>query len=127
MTLRETVSEMLGRDIRDDVAKQVALDQFGALQTFLIKKEMDNRFPNGFEDWCETHYAIVSEIEEIIALDEDAWPENLLAGYREQGMGFKWLSAERLTNEFEHKYKGAEWGVDLDYFDTVKEFVWTNI
>lgn len=84
-------------------------------------------FPNGFEDWHETHFEIVTAInEELTRYDEDPYRENIVSARMiEQGTGGMYLLAAELTNEFEAKYVGIPWGQDggRDYHETLEEFL----
>ena len=41
----------------------------------------------------------------------------------EFGMGGKWMLSYRLTNEFHEKYSEVNWGEELDWFDTLEQFL----
>lgn len=80
---------------------------------------MNKIFPNGFEDWSETHYEMVAHLNET-ELIEGSMAERKRY---EQGVGGLYLLATALTDEFEEKYKGVVWGEELDYHDTLEEFL----
>ncbi len=86
-----------------------------------ITLKTEKQFPNGFTAWHETHFDVVSEISRINALDE---PYGLVEErVSKQGLGGLYELAQELTDEFESKYKGVEWGVEMEYFDTIEEFL----
>lgn len=84
-----------------------------------------NKFPNGFENWHETHFEVVQAITR-----QEIYPNSKTSKIaQEEGTGGLYLFAERLTNKFELKYKGVEWGKDNDtqYMDCLEEFLQTRI
>jgi hypothetical protein len=92
-----------------------------AANEFINKNKPEKEFPNGFTSWVETHVDVVSEITRINLLDE---PFGLVEQrHSEQGLGGLYELAEELTDEFELKYKGVEWGLELEYFDTIDAFL----
>lgn len=83
------------------------------------------KFPNGFEDWAETHHEIVSRLDWY----EEKEESQVLADIRrEQGTGGMWEIGIRLTNAFEFKYKGTAWGEgDLNWDECLEEFLNANL
>lgn len=79
-------------------------------------------FPNGFDDWQETHFEIVQEITKQDFDNHDS--EIVRNEYEKFGSGGMYSLAMELTDKFELKYKGKQWGVDDDtqYFDALEEF-----
>lgn len=77
-------------------------------------------FPNGFKSWQETHYEIVS------AIDNEWRKENpqgvVLERQEAYGHGGLYLLAEELTDEFERKYDSEHWQFN-DYFETIEKFI----
>ena len=69
----------------------------------------------GFECYLETHYEVTAAIEraEDEALQDD---ENLF-----DGMGEKWIAAQRFTTEFEQLNQSREW--DGEWLDELDEFM----
>jgi hypothetical protein len=41
----------------------------------------------------------------------------------EQGTGGMYELSEELTDAFEKEYKGAIWGADFDYYETIEHFL----
>lgn len=64
-------------------------------------------FPNGFEDWVETHHNIVQE---ITRADGKGGQVDLIE--ETQGTGGLWILSQELTDEFEELNKGVAWGED---------------
>jgi hypothetical protein len=84
-------------------------------------------FPNGFDEWMETHYEIVQAIT-LMLYDEDIDEDGILyKRYDEQGTSGMYMLSEELTDAFEEEYEGAEWGEELDYYDTLELFLNTRI
>lgn len=78
-------------------------------------------FPNGFEDWHETHFEVVKA---ITAISESLEPHGAVEKRQdEQGFGGLYLLAAELTNEFDNQYKGTVWGEELEYFETIEKFL----
>ncbi len=78
-------------------------------------------FPNGFTNWMETHHEVVSFIS--WQLHESKGNTVVKEWHDKTGTGGLYELAEEWTNEFEEKYQGTEWGVDLEYFDTIEEWL----
>ena len=82
-----------------------------------------DKFPNGFEEWQETHYEIVSE---ITKWDYDEHPSKVVREhYDAWGTGGMYDLARELTDKFELEHKNKQWGIDDDtqYFDAIEEFL----
>jgi len=87
-------------------------------------------FPNGFNNWRETHYEIVEKITLHINFwldnDENLEPEDPIFNIRkEQGFSGLWSLAETWTDEFENLHKGVNWGFDgamEEFVDVVEDF-----
>ena len=79
-------------------------------------------FPNGFDDWQETHFEIVHAITQA-DMNGDSNTVNRLQ--EEQGHGGLYELAQELTDKFELMHEGKEWGIDNDtqYFDAMEEFL----
>lgn len=78
-------------------------------------------FPNGFSDWHETHFEIVQAIALEMMKDE---PSGIAAErHEQQGHGGLYELAKELTDKFEEEFKDIEWGLDLEYFDKIEEFI----
>lgn len=73
------------------------------------------------EEYLETHYEVVLEIERIHNSDE---PYGIvLKVLEEKGSGGLYQLAEELTNKFHAKHKDIEWGIELDWLDTLEKFL----
>ena len=84
-------------------------------------------FPNGFDEWMETHYEIVQAIT-LMLYDEDIDEDGILyKRHDEQGTGGMYMLSEELTDAFEKEYEGALWGADFDYYDTLENFLNTRL
>lgn len=81
------------------------------------------QFPNGFEDWHETHYEIVEAITLILCDDELDEDSVIAKRYEEQGRGGMYELAQELTDAFELEYEGAVWGEEMDYQETLGNFL----
>lgn len=42
---------------------------------------------------------------------------------KQDGAEGRFILAKKWTNEFEEKYKNEDWGIDIDYYDTLDEFL----
>jgi hypothetical protein len=76
-------------------------------------------FPNGFDAWQETHFEVVSFIndhEHALVIKKKV---------TEEGHGGLWNLAEDLTDEFELKYRGHRWGekTNESWYDTLDKFL----
>lgn len=80
---------------------------------------MEKQFPNGFHAWQETHFEIVSAINQEWRKDT---PTGIVAERQAaQGHGGLYELAEELTDEFERRYANFEW--DGEFFDLIEEFI----
>jgi hypothetical protein len=71
----------------------------------------------------ETHYEVVQAITLKLA-DEDMEEDSALyERLEEEGTAGMYMLSEELTDEFEKEYKGAIWGADFDYYDTIEHFL----
>jgi hypothetical protein len=76
------------------------------------------------EDYLETHYDIVEFITEQLQeyVGGYNW-SNILKRYEEQGSGGMYLLAKEWCDEFTEKYKDVVWGEELEYYETLEEFL----
>jgi hypothetical protein len=83
----------------------------------MTEQEFNNKFPNGFPSWQETHFEIVR----YLISTEDI--EDTISGKRrvEQGIGGLYEIAEELTDQFENSHIGVGW--DGDFFDSLDAFL----
>lgn len=72
----------------------------------------------------EVHYDIVEFISEHLTAwkGDDAW-STILKRYEEQGRGGMYELAKEWTDIFMRDYKDVEWGEELEYYDTIEEFL----
>ena len=68
-------------------------------------------------DYLETFYEVVAHFY------SDQENEFLLNIENEKGRGGMWELAEDLTNEFQSRYDGTNWGEELDWHDTLEKFL----
>lgn len=86
----------------------------------------DERFPNGFDNWQETHFEICEAITQ--AMSNSAMDDNVAKRrHEEQGRGGLYELAEELTTKFEKENENVEWGIDTLYLDTIDEFIQREI
>lgn len=78
------------------------------------------RFPNGFDDWHETHYQMVSAIEREMSKTEPTGRVNDV--HLAEGHGGLFTLAKELTDEFEQQYIRQDW-IDKEWWDTIDEFI----
>lgn len=82
---------------------------------------IDDFFPNGFENWYETFYEVVDSIT-VALLGVTEYDENKVIKIQcTKDRGGLYELAKELTDGFEALYKGREW--DGDYFDAVSEYL----
>lgn len=74
-------------------------------------------FPNGFDNWQETHFCVVENILHALSLGNN-FAEN---EYNERGQGGMWMMARTLTDYFELKFKGENWGDGKEYFEELEK------
>ena len=86
---------------------------------------MEKYFVNGFENWHETHFEIVSAI--ALSLDKDLFKSEISKIYEDQGRGGMYELARDLTNKFEEEFKGVLWGEELEYFTEIEKFIEKNL
>lgn len=97
-------------------------DEFVDGKTPEFKRVDDDKFPNGFSNWVETHHVIVRDVENMIDnQDEDTWGRKLYDAEANGGTGGIWILCETLTDKFEQEHKGVEW--DGEWFDAIHAFL----
>ena len=85
------------------------------------------KFPNGFKSWRNTYYEMTQAIT-LKLCDEDMEEDSALyERLEEEGTEGMYDNAEELTDEFEKEYKGAIWGADFDYYETIENFLNTRL
>ena len=84
----------------------------------------------GFTSWYETYFEIVSFIIEVENYYNESINgcENELVYLKrqEQGQGGIYELAKDWTDEFEKQYKNIVWGEDLDWTDTIENWLITK-
>lgn len=82
----------------------------------------ENMFPSGFDSYHETHFEIVSAIQHALSMDgpEDSFIRDVS---ETQGTGGLYELAQEMTNTFEQKHAGANWGEDVVYVDEIEKFI----
>lgn len=85
------------------------------------QKKEEEQFPNGFEDWHETHFEITRAISNSEHLSGSVANKITCT----MGTGGLYELARDLTNKFEKLHRGKNWGIDEDtqYFDAIEEFL----
>lgn len=81
----------------------------------------EEKFPNGFADWQETHFEVVRQLTDILNQDEDTWPDRLCLIATMQGRGGMYELAEDITDEFERANTNREW--DGEFYDEISKFI----
>lgn len=105
----ELTSEIVGLDVSTDVE----------VWPFLAEQKSADQFPNGFDDWQETHFEVVKHLIHTEDNEGSMCYEERAKG----GWGAVYLLAKALTDEFETIYKGTVWGEELEWFDTLEMFL----
>ena len=81
-------------------------------------------FPKGFTSWHETHFEVVMFINSRDEYYYDGCDKEVVYIRRqEQGQGGIYELASEWTDEFEEQYKDIVWGEDLDWFDTIEDWL----
>ncbi len=79
----------------------------------------NKEFPNGFENWIETHHVVVQEIH---SREGKGGQVDLIA--ETEGTGGLWALGEQLTDEFEELNEGVVWGEEgREFFFELWEFL----
>jgi hypothetical protein len=102
-----------------DTKKQVDVDLCAPEGEQLIDVSADPKFPNGIDLYLETFYEIVAY------LTEQQENKNSMAYKQREAIGSAGMYdlAKELASRFESEYAGTEWGVTLDYNDTMELFL----
>ena len=82
---------------------------------------IDDFFPNGFENWYETFYEIVSYISWLESECTYFKYPKLAEVIEQSGRGGCYILAKELADKFEALYKDRE--RDGEFFDTVDEYL----
>lgn len=72
------------------------------------------------ESYLETHFEIASYIDRKA---NELYGNNITEFSYRQGQGGLYLLAKNWTDEFEEKYRDTIWGEDLEYYDTLADFL----
>lgn len=73
------------------------------------------------EIYLETHFEITTRIAEHLIHWNQLSPVVTL--YQIHGRAKMYKLAKELTDKFEKLYEGVVWGEDLDWIDTIEEFL----
>lgn len=96
-----------------------------AIHAFQLKEA--KRFPNGFEDWQETHFEMVASITSYMddPFERKEIPNILSLTEAMQGLGGLYELASDWTTEFELMHKGKQWGIDdeTEYREAIDKFL----
>jgi hypothetical protein len=87
------------------------------------EKHSPERMPNGLNDWAEIHHEIVSVITETLERPESEWGDNLRWYIDQSGTGGMYELGIDLTWAFACMHQDTVWGEDLDWSDTLEEFI----
>lgn len=112
MTLQQTVSEILNKEVSLDEAKEFANTQFGVLCAYI----KDKQFPDGFSSFIETH----NEICAMWALAYERKNSKLEEYMESNGTGGMYDCCEVWAFEFENLNKGRQW--DGEFFEEIELF-----
>ncbi len=119
MTLQQTVEDILGRPVTLEEAKDFANDNFGLLSLYLRTKWRLKEMPIDLEEYLEIHYDIVQEI----TIAESGSDNLVIQTAEEKGQGGLYELAKELTDKFVGQYKDVVWGEEIEYQDTMEEFI----
>jgi hypothetical protein len=114
MTLQDTVSALLKKQVSEAEAMQFASKQFGILAGFLQDKALEEKFPNGFVSWSETYFEI------ILLLTDHLDTQNtvVLSPSEAQQRAHQW------TYEFEKTFEGIEWdSIEYNFDEQLEMFM----
>ena len=75
-------------------------------------------------EYLEVHYDIVEYITEHLTAwrGDDNWSV-ILKRHEQQGRCGMYELAKEWTDDFMKKYKDITWGEDLEYYETIEEFL----
>jgi creatinine amidohydrolase/Fe(II)-dependent formamide hydrolase-like protein len=73
------------------------------------------------EEYLETHYEIVQAI--TVEYMKDKSQGRVREVHDENGHGGLYQLAKELTDKFQATYKDIVWGMELEWFDTIEEFL----
>jgi hypothetical protein len=78
-------------------------------------------FPNGFTSWHESHYEIVNAIAiECRKVEPCELVAETISRYGSKGL---YEVARELTNQFEYRYLGIEWGIEIEFEEEMQTFI----
>lgn len=84
-----------------------------------LQKDIEDKFPNGFESWHQTHFEMAQGI--IFEILNQPESDNAVWKKEESGHGRLYKLAKEWTNEFELLYKGRQ--RDGEFDDLIEEFL----
>jgi len=95
-----------------------------------LEVDDSEKFPNGFTNWHETHFEVVQAIGDRLGGLNDRNENCIVQAVQYQmGHGGLYELAQELTDKFEKKFKGVEWGIEekdgevVEFYDTIEEFL----
>jgi hypothetical protein len=75
------------------------------------------------QDYLETYFEVVTFIEASLAKYDDNDLDVVCGTERHKGRGGLYELAEDWTTEFQTKYNETVWGEELEFYDTLEEFL----
>lgn len=121
-----TVEELFDIDKTDQhdvevlLVSELTADQRGFLG---LPKEGPSVNATNWVSWKETHYEVCAAIERVLRVNIPSSKSIVIKRQETQGHTGLYELAEELTNEFEAKYKGTEWGMELEFYDEIEKFL----
>jgi len=109
-----------------NLTESEVIDYANRLQGYKPPKDLipNEQFPNGFEDWHETHFEMVKAIVETLDKSTGGVIHKVA---EEEGTGGLYELAKEWTNEFETMHIGKDWGaseeVDDNFIDCIDKFI----
>jgi len=79
--------------------------------------------PEDLDSYLETYFEIVQEIVLTIEKEKEGEGNAITRQHDEKGRGGLYELAKEWTDEFEAKYKGIEWGVEIEFHEKLEEFL----
>jgi len=79
----------------------------------------NKKFPNGFDNWQETHFEVVTAITNCLH-NEIGLPVKIR---EERGLGGLYELAEELTNKFENSHINFNWSDTTSFLDEIDNFL----
>lgn len=84
-----------------------------------------------YTSFLETFFEASTMIQDAVNLEFKEYPGFIHKGFNKEchngGVGFKWEFAKSLVEEFHNTYLNTKWGIELDWLETLEEFVNSKI